>query len=752
MLQRRPTASRIVEYGTGEDRVDIPSRTPAAGPNPGAAAAGRSSASVFQILWRRKWLMICSAIVAVGAGIVYLTQATPIYSAATQINIQQSGPQILANQAGGPNTMNFLTTQCDVIRSTRVIQEALKAPEMSRAKSLEASENPVALVKLAVTATAGQKSDIITITAESPYPEDAAIFANTVCDAYRAFENSQHRSLAADIVTLLEKEKTKEDEEYQRLSDQMVAFKRTNGTLALDGTSGNFALTRLNELSAERTRAQLEAMQAKIQAEQAEAFKNDPAKMQAMMATSQWRGMDGGAPIRAQIATMSAVLNEMQGRFGPNYPQCHSLELSIQRLREQAFQADQEAAQAYVAALQGQSDAAQKRATELEQAFNSAKQDAIDQGGKQAEYAQITMAMQRSEKVADFLNSRIKEFQLTRDNTDEFNIAVLETAKAPSVLLPVRPNRPQVLAIALAIGLMAGMGGALLLDMMDHRIRSASEVEQLLGLPILGAVPHMLGKRSAIERGQEIHLYPKSEVAESYRTIRTGIRFGMTDAASKTLLVTSPSPGDGKTTVASNLAIALAQTGKRVLLIDADCRRPMMQRIYSLPAETGLSTVLTGQSELAAAVQRSNTDNMDILPCGPLPPNPAEMLNSEAFTSVLRELAAQYDHVVVDSPPVAPVTDARILAAACDATLMVIRAEKTSRRVAEHARDALASVGAVLLGVVVNDAPRSRSEASGYGHYSYSYGYGYGYGYGSKGNGRPKEVKAIGVANVANPA
>jgi capsular exopolysaccharide synthesis family protein len=232
-------------------------------------------------------------------------------------------------------------------------------------------------------------------------------------------------------------------------------------------------------------------------------------------------------------------------------------------------------------------------------------------------------------------------------------------------------------------------------------------------------------------------------VAEAYRTIRTGIRFGVTDASSRTLLVTSPSPGDGKTTVASNLAIAIAQTGKRVLLIDADCRRPMVHRIHSLKDDVGLTSVLAAQSTLEDSIHHSNTESLDILPCGPLPPNPAEMLNSEAFTSLLRELANRYDQVVVDSPPIAPVTDARILGAACDATVLVIRAEKTSRRVAEHARDALGSVGAVLLGVVVNDAPRSRSESS-YGHYNY----GYGYGYGSK--ARAKEVKAIGV--TPNPA
>lgn len=744
MIQRRPTASRIVEYGTGEDRVDIPSRAP------GSPSAGRSS-SIFQVLWRRKWLLICSAIVALGAGIVYLTQATPIYSATTEIYIQQSGPRIFSDAGGAAlNYMNFLQTQCDVIRSTAVIQEALntvKHPEMGKAKSLESAENPVALVKMAITATPPQKSDIIIITAESPYPDDAAIFANCVRDAYIEVENSMHRSTAADILKLLETQKMQGDQEWQTLSNQLADFTRRNGTLSLDANQGNFVLTKLNQLSDELTRAKTTAMEAQIQSDSADMFAKDPTKLQMLMQTSNYRGLEGGAPLRNMISQMEISLSDLRAKYGMNYPQAATLDKNIERLRAQAADADQQAAQAFLAALHQQRDAANLRVSELSAAFDAAKKDALDQGGKRAEYAQLTMAMQRNEKMADFLNSRIKEFELTRDNDDHSSISTLEVAKPPSSLLPVRPNRLQVLAISLAIGLMAGLGGALLLDVMDHRIRSSTEVENLLGLPILGAVPHMLGKRTAVERGQEIHLYPKSEVAESYRTIRTGIRFGMTDASSKTILVTSPSPGDGKTTVASNLAIALAQTGKRVLLIDADCRRPMMQRIYGLNDEHGLSTVLTGQSEPEASVQHSNTENLDILPCGPLPPNPAEMLNSEAFTSLLRELAAQYDHVVVDSPPVAPVTDARILAAACDATVVVIRAEKTSRRVAEHARDALASVGAIVLGVVVNDAPRSRSEASGYGHYSYSYGYGYG----SRSNGRSKEVKAIGVANAANP-
>jgi capsular exopolysaccharide synthesis family protein len=742
MLQRRAAATGgIVEYGTAEDRVDIPSA------RPGAGATGRS-AGILQILWRRKWILVCCAIVAVGAGIVYLSQATKIYAAGTQIYIQQQSHSILGDPSGGINAMNYLQTQCDVIRSTTVVQEALKYAEMNKAKSLESCENPVALVKLALATTVGQKTDIITITAESPYAEDAAIFANCVREAYIDYEQKMHRSTAAEIITALEKEKQHEDEEYKIISDQLVEFKRTNGEISFkEGERGNIIVQRLAEISAEETQAEKEYMDAQVQADSADTFANNPVKMQQLMQiTNNVRGLDGGAAIRSQIELLENQLTLLRAHYGQGYPQVTMFEQQIQQLRAKAADADKQASDAFLSALHMQATAAAKRRDNLKQNFDVQKQLAMDLNAKAAQYTQLEMQLARTEKVLDFIETRLKEFRVSENDEQHNNISMLEAAK-PNPDNPARPQRAQVLAIALAIGLMAGLGAALLLDWMDHRIRSAAEVEALLGLPILGAVPHMLGKRSPIERGQEIHLYPKSEVAESYRTIRTGIRFGITDASSKTLLVTSPSPGDGKTTVASNLAIAIAQTGKRVLLVDADCRRPMVQRIYSLKEEAGLSSVLIGESELAASIQKSSIDNLDILPCGPLPPNPAEMLNSEAFTSLLRELASQYDQVVVDSPPVAPVTDARILAAACDATVLVIRAEKTSRRVAEHARDALVSVGAVLLGVVVNDAPRSRAEGSNYGHYSYSYGYGYGYG--SKGNGRSKEIKAISVTNPA---
>jgi capsular exopolysaccharide synthesis family protein len=264
----------------------------------------------------------------------------------------------------------------------------------------------------------------------------------------------------------------------------------------------------------------------------------------------------------------------------------------------------------------------------------------------------------------------------------------------------------------------------------------------------------MINKAAASERGQEIQLRPRSDVAEAYRTVRTAIYFGGVDSKSpKTILVTSPAPGDGKSTLISNLAIAIAQAGRRVLLIDADTRRPMQHKMFKMAESPGLSSVLIGKCKFADAVQKTSIDKLEILQCGPLPHNPAEILNSQAFLDLLHEVSGIYDQVLIDSPPVMPVTDARILAASCDATVLVVRAEKSTRRLAEHARDAIVGVGGSLIGVVVNDVPRGQA---GYGYYYYGYGR-YGYTYGSNGtangkrNGETIKVSAavVGQTNIA---
>jgi capsular exopolysaccharide synthesis family protein len=242
-------------------------------------------------------------------------------------------------------------------------------------------------------------------------------------------------------------------------------------------------------------------------------------------------------------------------------------------------------------------------------------------------------------------------------------------------------------------------------------------------------------KSYTAKRGQKVHLEPNSLVAEAYRTIRTAVFFGVAQDQAKIILVTSPAPGDGKSTVVSNMAITMAQAGQKTLIIDADLRKPTQHSIFEIESrDEGLSNLLAGAIGMEEAILPGPTSNLDILTCGVEIPNPAEVLNSDAFTRVLRELAERYDRIIIDSPPVGMVSDGQILSALCDVTILVLRAETSTRRHSRQARDSLLSVGGRILGVVVNDVQR------GHGHYGYYSGYGRYSNYGYYGNA-PKEKK-----------
>jgi capsular exopolysaccharide synthesis family protein len=252
----------------------------------------------------------------------------------------------------------------------------------------------------------------------------------------------------------------------------------------------------------------------------------------------------------------------------------------------------------------------------------------------------------------------------------------------------------------------AGLVLACLREWIDDRFRSAGEIKSSLGMPLLAVIPQSATKRSLSVSGQRILLDPSSDAAEAYRSLRTAIQFAAPDGDMKTLLVTSPVSGDGKTTLVSNLAIAMAQAGKKVIVVDCDLRRPMQHEIFGAKNNTGLSMLLAGRCSLDTAVQRTSVTGLEILPCGPTPANPTEILNSREFGETLEQLADKYDCVVIDSPPVDSANDARIIAASCDGTLIVLKAQTAHRRQAERARDSLLGVGARIIGLVVNDLPR----------------------------------------------
>jgi succinoglycan biosynthesis transport protein ExoP len=259
-------------------------------------------------------------------------------------------------------------------------------------------------------------------------------------------------------------------------------------------------------------------------------------------------------------------------------------------------------------------------------------------------------------------------------------------------------------------------------------------VRRRLGLPVVGSVPRLAPADRAVRQATLggvldpllCTVYsPRSMAAEAYRGVRTALYFNTRGEGRQVIQVTSPASGDGKSTTAANLAVSIAQSGKRVLLVDADMRKPRQHKIFGLRSETGLSLLVLGEVDVEAAVQASGVPNLSVLAAGPLPPNPAELLTSPRFKEALDQFRGIYDFVIVDTPPLLAVTDPSVVAPRVDSVLLTIRMTKNARTEAERARQVLIGLGATILGVVVNGVDhRAGGSAYGYGRYGYGYGYG----------------------------
>jgi capsular exopolysaccharide synthesis family protein len=320
-----------------------------------------------------------------------------------------------------------------------------------------------------------------------------------------------------------------------------------------------------------------------------------------------------------------------------------------------------------------------------------------------AEYAALEAEVKQAERYSELLDGRINEL-MTLQQVPAMNIRVLEPAQAS--LSPVRPAPVKVLAGALLIGLFCGSGLALGRARMEQRLVSLPEIVSLVNAPVLGAIPYIsrsLRDEGAITRSG-VQRNPLSEVAEAHRMIRASICYGLPPSRSRTILVTSAASKEGKSTVSSGLAWALCEAGERVLLIDADLRRPVQHSIFNLDGTRGVTDVVAGRLSLNEAIASSGISGLDVLPCGSAASVPTGIINSEAFADLLADVSHRYDRIVLDSPPAALVADARVLAALTDVTLLVVRMGKTTRRDALRAVHGLVNVGARVGGVIVNVA------------------------------------------------
>jgi capsular exopolysaccharide synthesis family protein len=447
------------------------------------------------------------------------------------------------------------------------------------------------------------------------------------------------------------------------------------------------------------------------------------------------------AGLTIQLAELQREESELAVTFSADYPSRKRKRSQIEQI-EKAITTER---QRIVRTVQAEYLAAKDREAAVSEAV-SQQRDVVNKLNEVIiQYNIIKREVDSERQLYDSLLTRLNEAGVSADLRAS-NIRIVDSAETPEK--PVRPRKALNLALSLVFGLLSGVGLALFQEYIDDTIKSAEDIGAFLKVPTLGLVPKMAslkGKRNyayaqpygaSHQKGENAvassepridiiaHEAPSSLMAEAYRSIRTSLLLSSPDHPPRSVLISSAAPSEGKTVTAINLAISLTQTGARVALIDADMRKPRASSAFGMKEAIGLSAVLTGTTSLKEAIQHTNIANLFVIPCGAIPPNPGELIVADSFRQVMQILPHYFDYVILDSPPMSSVSDGRVLAAMCDATILVVKALGTSRHQAVNALDHLRASRSRLAGVVLNDVD-VRAAGTYYSAYYSKYAYSY---------------------------
>jgi capsular exopolysaccharide synthesis family protein len=407
-------------------------------------------------------------------------------------------------------------------------------------------------------------------------------------------------------------------------------------------------------------------------------------------------------------------ISELSGKYGKEHPKMKAAFSELESLqRRKGTEVIR-----IIDSLRNEYEVAQARESSLKTALERQKQESLELNKKAIEYGVLKRETEGARELYDLLIKRFKETSVTED-IDTSNLRIIDKAE---FAYQVSPNTRRDLRLAMVIGLMLGLGLAFLFEYLDNTIKTPEEVEQYFPIPLLGVIlAHTVGGRRAEDPDKKEELIsledPRSAVSESYRSIRTRILFSTADSQPKSILMVSAMESEGKTISSANLAVIMARTGSRVLLLDCDMRKPRLNTLFGIEREKGVSNVLVGDCDIGTAVRQTAIPNLHVMPCGHIPPNPSELLGSRAMQQMLNTLGKDYDRIVIDSSPISAVTDAVVLSKVVDGVVMIVQANKTEREMARRAIEQLAAVNAQMLGIILN---RFDTNINKY-YYRYSY-------------------------------
>ncbi|MEO6154482.1 MAG: polysaccharide biosynthesis tyrosine autokinase [Thermomonas sp.] len=707
----------------------------------------------WHILVKRRWLILSILAGVIALALLATLMATPIYRATAVLQLEKEGSQVFQAQGiqpddGGGRDPDFLQTQYELLKSRslaeRVANElnldeatvgrlrepgwigrmlALLRPqskEDAKKQTAGTSADAAAQLRSAAGVVRGglsvepvRNSRLVHINYDSPSPQFSARVANAVAEGFIASGLERRFGASSYAKTYLEDQLRLTKAKLEQSERQLVGFAQKENIVSTGENGQSLATQNLTQLNAALAAAQDQRIRAQARWQQA----SSGAMPADMIGNSNIR------PLQQQKAQLQGTYQQKLQTFKPEYPEMQQLKGQIDELSRQISQETG----GVRASVKAEYDATAMQERMLMGRIASLRTEALDVDGRSIQYNILKREVDTNRQLYDGLLQRYKEVGVAGDVRSN-NISIIDRAEVPQGRF--KPNLILNLAIGMLLGAMLGVLVAFLLEFLDDTIKTPEDVEQKLKLAVLGIIPN-LGPKEIMA---DVAGNPQSSFSEAYRSVRTTLQFATDHGVPKTLLITSTSPGEGKSTTALALARNFAQLGKRVLLIEADLRNPSLHRTLGLQGQgIGLSNLLAGGSTLADATLETDDPGLKVILAGPLPPNPAELLSGSKLISALTVAAEHYDQIIVDGPPVLGLADAPILANVMDGTLLVVNSAKTKINAAQAALKRLLAARARVVGALLS---KYDSRAAGYG-----YGYGYHYeSYYAYGNDKNKKL------------
>ncbi len=741
----KSTPLQLRQSGLGNNSADQSIQIPAR-PEMYASMPQRETTirDYWLILTKQRWTIIAFAAVVLILTTIATFKTTPIYDAVGRIAINRESADALPfkDSASNPTDEDYtiaMETQVRILHSDNLAMRVIRKLGLDNNPNFTGVQKPSAPAgelpttspsidtreetKLIDTFRNGLKvatvnnTRLIEIHYLNSNPRLAADIVNGIVSSYieqnyqTKFESAMQTSdwLSRQLADLKLKVETSQE--------KLIRFQREKGIVGIDEKQ-NLTTSKLDELSRELTATEADRIQKEANYELAATGNPE------LMARSPSEML---GHLRERESTLKQEYALLKTQFGANYPKVVEIRNQLDQL-EGDINAE---VKRMATQIKNEYLAAQQRENMVLARMEEQKREANELNQNAIEFNILKRDVDANRQLYEGLLQKLKEASLEA-GLHSNNIRMVDSARVP--LSPTSPDIPRNLGIGFILGLCGGVGLAFLLESLDNTVRTPEQAELASGLPALGVVPQFLradtnrsqAAKLSLANGEAVtgraelisQLRPNSEAAECYRSLRTSILLSALDTPPKVLLVTSPLPQEGKTTTSVNCAIVLAQRGSRVLLVDADLRRPGVHRAFGFDRKGGLSTVLTGSTPIESVLKTyPAVPNLSILPAGPPPPHPAELLDASKMRSLIAQWRKEYDHVIIDTPPALSVTDPVLLSVEADSIILVIRSGKTTKDALRRAGELLWQVNARVMGIVVNGIDLGSPD-----HYYYYYG------------------------------